>query len=165
MEKYLELGRCIFHLFIDFKQAFDLIWREGLWHNLLHFGIPQNLASLIRDMHSKLRSRVTTGGSLSECIEISTDVLQGCLLSPELFNLFLTAVLSLLDNFSGVLIRETLIDKLAYADDIDQINENLGNLQSQADNIQSTTKHFGMTINSSKTKAMLCSRKPGKQKS
>ena len=43
MEKYFELERNIFHLFIDFKQAFDLIRREGLWHIFLHFGIPQNL--------------------------------------------------------------------------------------------------------------------------
>ena len=72
-------------------------------------------------------------------------------------------VVSLLDNSSGVQIGGISIDKLAYADDIDQVAENLGDLQSQADNIQSTTSSFGMTINSSKTKAMLCSRKSENQ--
>jgi len=48
---------------------------------------------------------------------------------------------------------------------IDQINEILVDLQSQADNIQSTTSRCGMTINFSTTTVMLCSRTPERQES
>ena len=159
MEKYSELGRSIYHLFIDFKQAFDRIWREGLWHILLHFGIPSNLISLIKDMYKKFSSRVMTGEGLTESFKTSTGVLQGCLISPELFNLFLTAALSLTDNPPGALVGGVVIDKLAYADDIVLIAESLQDLQSQANSVHSSTNLFGMAINTSKTKAMRCSRK------
>lgn len=82
------------------------------------------------------------------------------MLSLEEFKRFVTAVLSLLDNSSRFLIRGILIDELAYAYDTDQINENLGDLRSQDDNIQSTTSHFGITINPSNKKAIFYLRKP-----
>jgi IS30 family transposase len=36
MEWYLEFGKKLYQLFIDLKQAFDLIWRDGLRHILAH---------------------------------------------------------------------------------------------------------------------------------
>ena len=89
MEKCLKLGRSSFYLFINFKQAFDLIWREGLWYIFLHSGILQNLVSLIRVMYSKFRNHIMTGEDLSDSFETSNIVLQGCCLPPELLTCFL----------------------------------------------------------------------------
>jgi hypothetical protein len=50
MKKYIN--HCICHLFIDFKQTFYLIWREGLSHIPFHFGIPLNLFCLMRDIYT-----------------------------------------------------------------------------------------------------------------
>ena len=160
LEKYLEFGRGLYQLFIDFRQAFDLIWRNGLWHILLHYGIPRNLVDLIKDMYSKFGSRVMTSEGLTDSFQTSAGVLQGCLLSPELFNLFLTAVLSLVETTCGAHIGGVQIDKLAYADDIDEMAETPEDLQAVANDVFEATSSFGMIINVSKTKAMCCSRKP-----
>jgi hypothetical protein len=40
-EKYLEYGKEILQLIIDFKQAFGLAWLDGLWHLLAHSMLPK----------------------------------------------------------------------------------------------------------------------------
>ena len=57
IEKYLEYGQELYQFFIDFKQAFDLIWREGLWHILLFYGVPSSIVSLIRNMYELFRAK------------------------------------------------------------------------------------------------------------
>ena len=37
--------------FIDFKAAFDTIWREALWEILEHVGIPQKIVTLIKKIY------------------------------------------------------------------------------------------------------------------
>ena len=123
---------------------------------------PINLIFLIKDVYNNFRSRVIAGEGLTESSETSTGVLQGFLLSSELFSLFLHAALSLTDNPSGALVGGVLIDKLAYVDDIDLIAESLQDLKSRANSAHSST-FFEMAINTSKTKAMRCSRKPDSQ--
>ena len=122
MEKYIEFAKELLLLFIDSKQAFDLIWRNGLWHTLLHYGVPENIVILIRDMYSHFVSQVQTPEGLTEGFLTSADVLQGCLLSPHLFNLFLNAALSFAETADGAEIGGKLIDKLAFADDIEKFN-------------------------------------------
>ena len=39
MEKHLQHQKELFHIFSDFKKAFDRIWHDGLWHALRSFGI------------------------------------------------------------------------------------------------------------------------------
>ena len=39
MEKHLQHQKELFHIFSDFKKAFDRVWHDGLWHALRSFGI------------------------------------------------------------------------------------------------------------------------------
>jgi hypothetical protein len=80
------------------------------------------------------------------------------LLSPELFSLFLTAVLSVTDSPSGALVGEVMIDKLTDADNKIQISESLLDFQSQTDIVHITTNLFEMNVNTLKVIAMHCSR-------
>ena len=158
MERYLEFGKELYQLFIDFKQAFDLIWRDGLWHILAHYGIPTDIIDIIKSMYEKSRSMVQTSEGFTEEFSTSSGVLQGCLLSPTLFCLFLNAVLALVPNDTGALMSGHLFDLLAYADDINRLNEQLEELQSSANDIDHAASSFGMKINANKTKAMKVTR-------
>ena len=94
----------------------------------------------------------------SDEFSTSSGVLQGCILSPHLFNLFLHAILSLIPDEHGAKIGGVLVNKLAYADDIDQLSTTVADLQRQADCLNEATKPFGMQINAKKTKVMITSR-------
>ena len=65
MERLVQFNRDLFQLFIDFRQAFDLIWRKGLWHVLRRYGVPDVIVSIIEDIGSQFKCQVlTTMGSL-----------------------------------------------------------------------------------------------------
>ena len=52
-----------FH-FIDFKAAFDTIWREALWKMLLKIGIPNKLVEIIKNLYDKTECFIIAGGEL-----------------------------------------------------------------------------------------------------
>ena len=51
MEWYIEFNQKLNLLFVDFRRKFDPIRREGLWHNLLHHGIPYEIAQIIKSLY------------------------------------------------------------------------------------------------------------------
>jgi len=98
-------------------------------YELLRYGIPRNLVDLIKDIYSKFLSYVIINEGLSDSFQTSTGDLQGYKLSPELFNLFLTEVLFLVEPTCGAHIGGVLTDKLACSNNIDKMPERPEDLQ------------------------------------
>jgi hypothetical protein len=48
LEKKWEYNGTVQQLFIDFKKAYDSVWREALYNILTEFGIPRKLVGLIK---------------------------------------------------------------------------------------------------------------------
>ena len=48
----------LFCVFVDFKQAFDTVCRNGLWHKLQEYNITGKCLSLIRNMYANIKSRI-----------------------------------------------------------------------------------------------------------
>ena len=46
--------------FVDFKQAFDAVWRAGLWRKLIDNGINGKCFDFIHNMYKNIKSKVTT---------------------------------------------------------------------------------------------------------
>ena len=69
---------------------------------------------------------------------------------PHLFNLFLHAILSLIPDEHGAKIGGVLVNKLAYAEDIDRLSTKAADLQRQANCLNEATKSFSMQINAKK---------------
>lgn len=111
-------------------------------------------------MYDNYRSCVQTPEGQTEEFATTSGVLQGCILSPQLFKLFLHAILSLLENNVGVTVNGTNIDTLAYADDLDKLAETESSLQAQASELETAANSFGMFINPKKTKAMRTTKDP-----
>ena len=122
-EKYLQLEQDLYHVFIDFKKAFDRVQHAALWATMKKYNISTNLIQVIKNLYNKATSAVLFNGSIGDWFRKIVGVRQGCLLSPTLFNIFLERIMTdALENHEGtVRIGGRTIPNLRFADDIDGI--------------------------------------------
>ena len=94
-ERYMEAqnGKLV-NVFTDFKKAFDRVWHTRMYRVLQHYNIPKKLTALIQNLYSQAASAVRIGVDISDWFHQTVGVRQGCILSPDLFILFLEHVLS-----------------------------------------------------------------------
>ncbi|CAM5148813.1 unnamed protein product [Eretmochelys imbricata] len=95
-EKCIEQNMNLFSVFTDLTKAFDTVNREGLWMILSKLGCPPKLIKIIHLFHEGMQGQVLFNGDLTDSFPVSNGVKQGCVLAPELFNLFFTQVLIML---------------------------------------------------------------------
>ena len=48
-EKYLQHQQDLYHVFIDFKKAFDSVWHTALWATMKKYNFSTNLIQVITD--------------------------------------------------------------------------------------------------------------------
>ena len=120
-EKYLQHQQDLYHVFIDFKKAFDREWPAALWTILRQYNIGNNLIHVIQRLYQRATSAVFINGNIGEWFHTTVGVRQGCILSPTLFNIFLERIMSdVLEEHEGtVSIAGRTITNLRFADDID----------------------------------------------
>ena len=75
--------------FVDYKKAFDTVWRSALWHKMIKSGITGKILNVIVNMYNNIKSCVNCEGSLSDYFVSVNGVRQGENLSPFLFALFI----------------------------------------------------------------------------
>ena len=155
-EKYAQHNKPLFHVFIDFKKAFDRVWHEALWSSMKRFNINLKLIEAIQSLYSKAESAVYSDGQIGEWFHTTTGVRQGCLLSPTLFNIMLEQIMNdALENHIGTVnIGGKIITNLRFADDIDGLAGSESELSNLIKKIDSTSRKYGMEINATKTQIM-----------
>ena len=155
-EKYLQHQQDLYHVFIDFKKAFDRVWHAALWATMKKYNISTNLIRVIKNLYNKATSAVLFNSSIGDWFRTTVGVRQGCLLSPTLFNIFLERIMTdaLEDHEGTVSIGGRTITNLRFADDIDGLageEEELANLVERLDKASTA---YGMEISAEKTKLM-----------
>ena len=155
MQKSKERGmNCHYH-FVDFKSAFDTIWRKALWKMMRSIGVCNKIVNIVEKMYEKTTCAVVVDKFLTDWFSVSVGVRQGCLLSPTLFNLFLDFVM---DELKCLQERVTLDNDLnfdiRYADDTTLIAAVFEKLQIATDQLQEACKKYGMKINTDKCKVI-----------
>ena len=155
-ERYLQHQQDLFHVFVDFKKAFDRVWHAALWSTMKLYNINANLIKVIESLYSKATSAVYYNGSVGEWFRTTVGVRQGCLLSPTLFNIFLKRIMTdALENHEGwVSIGGRTITNLRFADDIDALAGKEDELVKLINHLDTTSTKYGMEISAEKTKLM-----------
>ena len=155
-EKYLQHQQNLYHVFIDFKKAFDRVWHAALWATMRKYNISANLVRTIEQLYDKATSAVQMNGSIGEWFRTTVGVRQGCLLSPTLFNIFLERIMSdALEEHDGkVTIGGRNITNLRFADDIDALAEEEQELEALVESLDKTCTRYKMEISAEKTKLM-----------
>ncbi|CAG5073493.1 Similar to X-element\ORF2: Probable RNA-directed DNA polymerase from transposon X-element (Drosophila melanogaster) [Cotesia congregata] len=114
-------GASCFGLFVDFRRAFDSIPHHLLWPKLLSIGLSKKIVKILRCIYNKTTLRVRSNGDFSKPVKVTTGVLQGETLSPLLFILFISDIVSFFRDkgLTGLQLnglRDLLM--LLYADDL-----------------------------------------------
>lgn len=156
IEKYQDHQQELFHVFIDFKKAFDRVWHQALWATMHKFNINKNLIALIEKLYNNATSSVCLDGDIGEWFRTTVGVRQGCLLSPTLFNIFLERIMAdaLTDHHSTVSIGGRNVSNLRFADDIDGLAGSQEELAELIKRLDESCSAFGMEISAEKTKVM-----------
>ena len=81
---------------LDFKNAFKSAGHSSLWKILQGLGLPD--LSLLSSIYEHSTMRIHVGSKSSAAIQLDTGTVQGSALSPLLFDLFINALLRLLDS-------------------------------------------------------------------
>ena len=155
MEKYQQRQQDLYHVFIDFKKAFDRVWHAALWTIMHKYNIGANLITIIKSLYEKATSAVLYNGNTGDWFCTTVGVRQGCLLSPTLFNVFLERIMAdALENHEGtVKIGGRIITNLRFADDMDGL-AGKEELESLVKRVETASTAYGMEISSEKTKIM-----------
>ena len=153
--------------FIDFKNSFDTVWREGLRQKVVKSGIREKCFRIIYNMYSVAKSLVFANNTKSEYFMCNIGVRQGENVSPLLFAIFLNDLEQYFidKKFSGL---EECTDSLGvyiklfllfYADDTVIITENVDSLQRSLDVFSLYCNELKLSVNTSKSKIMIFSKR------
>ncbi|KAF2348964.1 Ribonuclease H domain [Trinorchestia longiramus] len=136
-------------LFVDLKDAFNTVWPTGVLSKLGSCGVQ---GPILRWLHSYLTNRsfqVYFEGSYSSVRGARSDVPQGGILSPMLFNLMMSDI--------PIQTREQSCE---YADDLTfftahkDLHVATNKLQTQMDFLNKCSQEWDLKINCTKTKTM-----------
>ena len=119
-------------------------------------GFPKHIILLIKNLYENQTATVKTSYGLSDFFQIGQGVVQGCILSPNLFNIFSEQIMrSALADFDGtVTVGGRKITNLRYADDIVLISGSMTELTELTNKVNMASKDSGLHLNARKTKVM-----------
>ena len=100
--------------FLDISKAFDKIWHEVLLNKLKSLGISGNLLNLFRSFLNDRQQRVVLYGQLSNWTPILAVVLQGSILGPLLFLIYVNDLPDNLNSLIKLFADETSLFSTAY---------------------------------------------------
>ena len=79
-EKYLQYQQDLYHVFIDFKKAFDRVWHAALWTTMKKYNTSTILIQIIKNLYNKATSAVLFNSSIGDWFQTIVGVRKGCLL-------------------------------------------------------------------------------------
>lgn len=109
----------LFVAFLDLTKAYDSVEWSVVWDALGQFGIDIRFIRLLRNIYQGSFCKISLGQLLTEAVEISRGVRQGCIGSPLLFALVLSLFTRRIENCGmGAQYAGGRLPAQCYADDI-----------------------------------------------
>ena len=162
--------RKLFCAFIYLKQAFDRVWREGLWEKLVYHKIDGKCLHIIRKIYENIKSCVLVNNTKTEFFISNIGVRQGENLSPLLFIIFLNDLEEYFKahHAAGIRVREHPSDEtlliylkvfiLLYADDTAILADSADDLQHALNIYADYCEFWRLTVNQQKSKVLIFSK-------
>jgi hypothetical protein len=151
----------LFMVQIDFSNAFGSVPQEMIEYNMLRMGLPPDIVTPVMNIYDGCETAIVTPGGESTPIKWTGGTVQGCPLSPVLFNICLEPFLRAMDRPEYVaegfpiLIEDpdasknqTLrINTAAYADDLILYSDKEDSINKHLELFAKYCSYTGMKIN------------------
>ena len=119
-------------------------------------GIPDHITCLLINLYTGQEATVRTGHGTADWFQIGKGV-QGCILSPYLFNLYAEYLMQnagLDEAQAGIKIARRNINNLRYADDTTLMTENKEELKNLLMKVKEESDKSGLKLSIQKTEIM-----------
>ena len=120
---------------------------------LLKYGINGKFFNIIRNIYTNDKASVKLNGKCSTPFDVNVGVRQGCILSPLLFNIFLSDLARSLQEIESPAVGN--INSIFWADDLVMFSDSETGLQNMLNLLQTYSKENYLTVNTKKTKCMI----------
>ena len=158
----------------DMKKFFDAPKTVyGLWKSMATFDSPTKFIAMVRQFHDGMLARVQIYGEISDPFPVTNGVKQGCVLSPTLFSMMFSAMLTAAfqDGDNGIPIRyrfdgkffnlrrlhakskvlTEVLDEFLFADDMAKFASTEEKMQKGVDQVSESCDNYDLTVSIKKT--------------
>lgn len=154
-------GAIVHAAFIDFKGAFPSINHQLLWNKLYSLGLSSKLINVMKDFYSKAYTCIKTQEGSTQMVKVTRGVLQGEILSPFEFLLYISDM----QNFfidrecRGISVDEsTEVVMRGFADDYVLLADSPLKLKKKLDVLYDYCEINELLVNTEKTKIVILSK-------
>ena len=160
LEGAWEYAYPVYMCFVDLEKAYDRVPQEITWEVLREYRVRGSLLRAIQSLYPQSESCVWVLGSKSDSFPMGVALRQGYSLSPILFVIFMDRISRRSRGGEGLQFGGLRIASLLFADDVVLMAPSPCDLHHSLDRFATECKAAGMRISTSKSEAMVLSRKP-----
>jgi hypothetical protein len=145
---------------LDVSKAYDTVDRCELWDTMHNAGLPHRFIQVIQGLYQHTQYVVWANGLPSTPFLSTTGLLQGCALSPMLYNIYLKPCLQLIhdacnkDGIGASILRHSCV-ALNYADDIQALLHSIEHVPIFMQHVQRALQTKNQYLNIDKCRALL----------
>ena len=159
-ERAIQVQTPLYLCFVDYKKAFDRVRHEEILKQLHSIGADEKDLRLVQALYYTQQASIKIGNSTSNSIPIKKGVRQGCVASPDLFNLYQETIMRGITDMEGIKVGGHNLNNIRYADDTVLIATSEIQLQKIVDKVVVESEAKGMEVNITKTECMVIQKDP-----
>lgn len=158
-------GKSTYLAFLDFKKAFDSVWRDKLLVTAWEIGIRGNIFNIISNMYNNVHGKVHFGDIHTDTFDIDEGLKQGCVLSPILFCIYINELArGIRDKNIGAHIYGVQIGCLFWADDVVLIGDTEKDLNALLNAASEFSNKYKLNFNYEKSNVVVIGKKLNEDK-
>jgi len=159
-ERAIEMQKDIYVCFVDYKKASDNVRHAQSLQDLAETGLDTKDLCLLLELYWKQSATIRIKENSGRSIRILKGARQGCVTSPDFFNLYADKILSHLEDhgYEGISVAGRNLNNLCYVDDMTLVADSESKLQKLLDVVVQESGNRGLKVNIKKTFSMVISK-------